>query len=113
MRTPLRTTLLASILILLAGAVMADGDDKKVELNVGDAAPAFQSTDDQGLTWKLSDHLGKKYIVVYLYPGDFTPGCTAQAKKFQENMNKLYDQGADRSPASVTFLPHARAEHLF
>ena len=89
-RFPLFTALLA--FPLLAGVAQ---DDKKVDLKVGDPAPAFQSTDDQGLAWKSSDHLGKKYIVVYFYPGDFTPGCTSQAKKFQENMNKLYDQGAE------------------
>jgi hypothetical protein len=38
--------------------------DKKVDLKVGDIAPVFESKDDQGLTWKSSDHLGKKYIVV-------------------------------------------------
>lgn len=95
MRTSIRTTLLAAMLIVMAGAAMAQGDEKKVDLKVGDTAPAFQSTDDQGATWKSSDHLGKKYIVVYFYPGDFTPGCTAQAKKFQDNMTKLYDQGAE------------------
>src|SRR5687767_2693239 len=95
MRTLFRTTVRASILTLMIGAAIADGDEKKVDLQVGDAAPAFESKDDQGLTWKSADHLGKKYIVVYFYPGDFTPGCTAQAKKFQENMNKLYDQGAE------------------
>jgi thioredoxin-dependent peroxiredoxin len=68
---------------------------QKIDLKVGDTAPAFESQDDQGLTWKSSDHLGKKYIVVYFYPGDFTPGCIAQAKKFQENMNELYDRGAE------------------
>lgn len=81
--------------ILTAGAVAATADNKKLDLKVGDPAPAFQSTDDQGLTWKSSDHLGKKYIVVYFYPGDFTPGCTVQAQKFRDNMNKLYDQGAE------------------
>ncbi len=95
MRTLLRPPLLASILTLLAGAVLAGGDDKKVDLNVGDRAPAFESKDAAGLTWKSAEHLGKKYIVIYFYPGDFTPGCTTQAKKFQENMNKLYDQGAE------------------
>jgi peroxiredoxin Q/BCP len=95
MRTLCRITLLTSMLAILAGIGLAGGDDKKVDLKVGDTAPAFQSKDDQGLTWKSSDHLGKKYIVVYFYPGDFTPGCTAQAKKFQENMNRLYDQGAE------------------
>jgi peroxiredoxin Q/BCP len=95
MRILFRTTLLTSVLTLLAGAAMAGDDPKKIDLKVGDTAPAFESKDDQGATWKSSDHLGKKYIVVYFYPGDFTPGCTAQAKKFQENMNKLYDQGAE------------------
>jgi peroxiredoxin Q/BCP len=90
-----RTTLLASMLTLLSGLVLSADDAKKSDLQIGDTAPAFQSTDDQGLTWKSADHLGKKYIVVYFYPGDFTPGCTAQAKKFQENMTKLYDQGIE------------------
>jgi thioredoxin-dependent peroxiredoxin len=98
MRNGIRTTVAGWILIavcLAAGAGQDSKSEKQVSLNVGDAAPAFQSKDDQGLTWKSSDHLGKKYIVVYFYPGDFTPGCTAQAKKFQENMNKLYDYGAE------------------
>ena len=80
--------------VALVAGVSAQ-DAKKVELKVGDTAPAFESKDDQGLTWKSSDHLGKKYIVVYFYPGDFTPGCTSQAKKFQEHMNNLYDHGAE------------------
>jgi peroxiredoxin Q/BCP len=81
--------------VILTSLVGADGDDAPIDLKVGDVAPAFQAIDDQGATWKSSDHVGKKYIVVYFYPGDFTPGCTAQAKAFQDNMNKLYDQGAE------------------
>jgi peroxiredoxin Q/BCP len=95
MRISIRTSLLAALLAVMAGAAMAGDDEKKVDLKVGDTAPAFESKDDQGATWKSSDHLGKKYIVVYFYPGDFTPGCTAQAMKFRDNMNKLYDQGAE------------------
>lgn len=96
MRALIHSTLLAlmlAVVTLVAGARARD--EKKVDLQIGADAPAFQSTDDQGLTWKSSDHLGKKYIVVYFYPGDFTPGCTSQAKKFQESMNKLYNQGAE------------------
>src|SRR5262249_29359177 len=90
-------TLVSSLMIAVVGwAALARGDDeKKVELNVGDKAPAFQSTDDQGLAWKTSDHVGKEYIVGYFYPGDFTPGCTLQAQKFRDNLVKLYDQGAE------------------
>jgi len=96
MRTSIPSTLLAFTLAVLTWAAGAQAqDEKKIDLKVGDAAPAFQTTDDQGLTWKSADHLGKKYVVVYFYPGDFTPGCTTQAKKFQESMIKLYDQGAE------------------
>lgn len=84
-----------AIIALTAGAQQDAKDAKKVNLEVGDRAPAFESKDAAGLTWKSADHVGKKFIVVYFYPGDFTPGCTAQAKKFQENMNKLYDHGAE------------------
>jgi peroxiredoxin Q/BCP len=87
----------ASMLFVLGlvthGAIAQD--EKKADLNVGNRAPAFESKDANGLAWKSADHVGKKFIVVYFYPGDFTPGCTAQAKKFQENMNKLYDHGAE------------------
>jgi len=86
----------ASLLCLFVLTVGAAAQDKeKGELNVGDKAPVFEAMDAHGTNWKSTDHVGTKFIVVYFYPGDFTPGCTAQAKKFQENMNKLYDQGAE------------------
>ena len=89
-----RTIVLAALPIFAFGAGALGQDEKKVELNVGDRAPAVERKDAAGLAWRSADHLGKKFIVVYFYPGDFTPGCTIQAKKFQENMNKLYDHGA-------------------
>jgi len=66
-----------------------------VNLEVGDAAPVFEAPDETGATWQSSKHVGKKIIVLYFYPGDFTPGCTAQAKSFQANMNKISEQGAE------------------
>ena len=56
------TTLL--IASLCAAAVGAAQEEKKGELKIGDLAPAFQSTDAEGLTWRSADHVGKKYIVV-------------------------------------------------
>src|SRR5688572_4014073 len=53
-------------------AYLGAQDETKIDLNIGDRAPAFESKDAAGLAWKSSDHLGKKYIVVYFYPGDFT-----------------------------------------
>lgn len=41
---------------------------------VGDAAPAFEATDDAGKAWKSSDVVGKKVVVVFFYPAAFTGG---------------------------------------
>jgi peroxiredoxin Q/BCP len=76
----------------LAAATLVAADEKKVELKVGDLAPVFLGVDEQGRPWKSSDHVGQKYVVIYFYPGDFTPGCTAQAKAFRENMTKLTEK---------------------
>lgn len=97
MRYCIRTLAAGSMLIFLAMATDAQEGDagKKINLQLGDRAPVFESKDAAGLTWESADHIGKKLIVVYFYPGDFTPGCTVQAQKFQENMNKLYDHGAE------------------
>ncbi len=65
------------VLMLLAAAVAAPAraDDRKpADLKVGDKAPAFQATDDQGDAWKSADHVGKKVLVVYFFPADFTGG---------------------------------------
>jgi hypothetical protein len=62
---------------LFLGLLLASGsraDDKKVELNVGDKAPAFEARTDADATWDSADRFGKKWVVVYFYPGDFTPG---------------------------------------
>jgi peroxiredoxin Q/BCP len=63
--------------------------------NVGDPAPKFQATDDEGKTWKSSDHVGKQIIVVYFYPADMTGGCTKQACGFRDDMKKLTDKGVE------------------
>jgi thioredoxin-dependent peroxiredoxin len=79
----------------LAAASLGAADDKPVELKVGDPAPAFVLPDDRGKPWDSADHFGRKWVVVYFYPGDFTPGCTAQAKAFKEGMTKLAEQGVE------------------
>jgi peroxiredoxin Q/BCP len=76
--------------------VSASGaDDQKVELKVGDKAPAFQARSDADVTWASADRFGKKWVVVYFYPGDFTPGCTAQANAFRDAMHKLTEKGVE------------------
>ncbi len=50
---------------------------------VGDAAPDFQLTDDEGKQHRLSDRRGH-WTVVYFYPQDDTPGCTTEACSFRD-----------------------------
>lgn len=61
-------------------------------LHAGDKAPAFTARDEDGNTVKLSDFKGKK-VVLYFYPRDMTPGCTAEACSLRDNYKALQKQG--------------------
>ncbi len=61
-------------------------------LKVGDKAPAFTANDQDGKPVKLSDLKGKK-VVLYFYPKDMTPGCTAEACNLRDNYKLLLKQG--------------------
>jgi peroxiredoxin Q/BCP len=62
-------------------------------LKPGDAAPAFQSIDQNEAHVALSDFAGKK-LVLYFYPKDDTPGCTAEACAFRDSFADLQALGA-------------------
>lgn len=61
-------------------------------LQVGDAAPNFSGTTDSGETLQLSDFAGKK-LVLFFYPKDDTPGCTAEACNLRDHYSRLREQG--------------------
>ena len=65
-----------------------------VELKVGDTAPDFSLSDERGLPVSLKDYLGKKVVVLYFYPKDFTSGCTAEACSFRDNYELYQSKGA-------------------
>jgi thioredoxin-dependent peroxiredoxin len=69
--------------------------EKSIELTEGSAAPDFVMRDKQGKENKLSDLHGKKDVVVYFYPEDFTPGCTTQATEFTGEYRKFKDAGIE------------------
>ena len=77
--------------LLAAPAVEA----QDASLSVGDAAPAFQAVADNGKVWRSRDTVGKKFLVVYFYPGAMTAGCTKQACLFRDNRTKLRALGAE------------------
>lgn len=80
-------------MILVLTASLSAQDEKKVDLKVGDVAPVFSATNDQGQPWKSADLVGKKHVVVYFFPAAFTPGCRVQAQQFRDNMNALNEKG--------------------
>ncbi len=57
-------------------------------LSIGQPAPDFSLKDAQGKTHKLSDYKGK-IVVLYFYPKDDTPGCTAEACNIRDNYSAL------------------------
>ena len=61
-------------------------------LKPGDKAPAFSGKDQNGNPIALKDFAGKK-VVMYFYPKDDTPGCTAQACNLRDNYKALQDAG--------------------
>lgn len=63
-----------------------------MSLEVGQMAPEFEAKIETGETIKLSDYRGKK-VVLYFYPKDNTPGCTAQACNLRDNYEALQKAG--------------------
>ncbi|HLT08280.1 MAG TPA: thioredoxin-dependent thiol peroxidase [Cyclobacteriaceae bacterium] len=63
-----------------------------MSLQIGDKAPDFALQNQDGNTIRLSDLQGKK-VVLYFYPKDNTPGCTAQACNLRDNYEALQAAG--------------------
>jgi peroxiredoxin Q/BCP len=61
-------------------------------LKEGMPAPLFSATDQEGKKVDLSQFKGKK-VVLYFYPKDNTPGCTAEACNLRDNYSDLLNQG--------------------
>mgnify|MGYP006367394937 CR=1 FL=1 len=57
-------------------------------LKIGDKAPYFEGVNQDGITITSNDFLNKK-LVLYFYPKDSTPGCTAEACDLRDNYEKF------------------------
>ena len=62
---------------------------------VGQLAPDFALPDAAGKSVQLSDYRGKQAVVLYFYPKDNTPGCTAEACAFRDSYAVFKDAGAE------------------
>jgi thioredoxin-dependent peroxiredoxin len=91
--------LLLSVLgvgLLLVSQGVRAGDTPKV----GEAAPDFKLADQNGKLHALHDFSGK-WLVLYFYPKDDTPGCTQEACSFRDDLHQIDDLGAQVVGVSV------------
>jgi peroxiredoxin Q/BCP len=66
-----------------------------MSIAVGDKAPDFSLSSGDGAKVSLSEFLGKKAVVVFFYPKDGTPGCTAEACGFRDSHEAFAESGAE------------------
>jgi thioredoxin-dependent peroxiredoxin len=75
----------ACLVISLGVAALLATGSLQASPPVGAPAPAFELPDQEGETRRLEDYAGK-WLVLYFYPKDNTPGCTTQACEFRDNI---------------------------
>jgi peroxiredoxin Q/BCP len=66
-----------------------------MSVKVGETAPDFTLSSQSGSSVSLKDFRGKKSVVLYFYPKDDTPGCTAEACAFRDSYEVFSDAGAE------------------
>lgn len=64
-------------------------------IKVGDRVPNFSLPSQIGATVNIGDLIGKKSLVIYFYPKDDTPGCTAESCAFRDSYEVFTDAGAE------------------
>ena len=87
------TLLVRSLLATVLLAATAPFQLAFADPAVGAAAPAFTLPDQDGKRVSLSDYRGK-WVVLYFYPKDGTPGCTTEACEFRDNIFAFREAGA-------------------
>lgn len=64
-------------------------------LKAGEKAPDFEALTDTNEKLRLSEILKEKEVILYFYPKDETPGCTAEACSFRDEWENIRDMGAE------------------
>ena len=83
-----------SHLLLLLLPMWPFSSNAENELSVGDPAPDFELVDQYSKPHKLGDYAGK-WVVLYFYPKDDTPGCTTEACNFRDDIFKIRELNAE------------------
>jgi len=74
-------SLLCMAPLLLIGSTLTLAE----QVSAGEAAPDFELVDQNGTTHSIEDYRGK-WVALYFYPKDNTPGCTTEACEFRDNI---------------------------
>jgi peroxiredoxin Q/BCP len=74
---------------------MSEEQEGKVQVRVGDKAPDFTLPNQTGQMVSLKDFLGKKSVVLFFYPKDFSRGCTNEVCAFRDSYEVFKDAGAE------------------
>jgi peroxiredoxin Q/BCP len=72
------------LLLTAAGIIFSAATAFAAMPKAGDTAPLITGKDQNGADFKLADHVGKKIVLLYFYPKDFTGGCTKEACSFRD-----------------------------
>ena len=86
--------------IFLLSIVVISGFSQTGKLKVGDKAPEFSATTDDGTVWDLKNYVGKENIIVYFFPAAMTGGCTKQACAYRDVKSEI--QSADALVVGVS-----------
>jgi peroxiredoxin Q/BCP len=81
-------------LILFVSYLTLHKNNGMNELKIGDAIPTFTLPDQNGKLFDINTVLGKKNLVIYFYPKDDSPGCTAQACSFRDQFEVFKEADA-------------------
>ena len=90
----------AWLAMILFGAAQPLHAEDTVALRVGQPAPNFSLPDQNGKLHALADYRGK-WLTLYFYPKDDTPGCTKQACTFRDELGELSTLGTEVVGISV------------
>jgi peroxiredoxin Q/BCP len=82
----MKKLLLPLLIIGLFNACMSQSETK---IEVGSQLPEFTLKDDNGADYSPSQWIGNKYVVIYFYPKDDTPGCTKESCSFRDNKTEF------------------------
>ncbi len=86
--------LLSMFALLLPAAFLMAADEPAAAPQDGQAAPEFKLQDQKGDWHTLAQYRGK-WVVLYFYPKDDTPGCTTEVCTFRDDVLKLHKAGAE------------------